>query len=157
VTLNIVLMHLRRNRTAVALGDSFDDNTTDGNYVGEFAPPDTSAAGVIDRLNLARAIQELSAAYKRFFYLHDVIGYEQAEIARLLGCSTGSSKSHLRRAHKCLHRLLQGERSSPHRHLAFRHVSFNGAVRPRRVTTGSRSVDTCARNGEAKSLGRVLN
>jgi len=59
VTLNIVLMHLRRNRTAVALGDRFDDNTTDGNYVGEFAPPDTSAAGVIDRLNLARAIQEL--------------------------------------------------------------------------------------------------
>jgi RNA polymerase sigma-70 factor, ECF subfamily len=59
VTINIVLMHLRRNRTAVALVHSFDNNTTDGNYAGEFAPPDTSASGVIDRLSLARAIQEL--------------------------------------------------------------------------------------------------
>lgn len=38
-TIYTVLMHLRRNRTAVALVDSFDYNTTDGNYAGEFAPP----------------------------------------------------------------------------------------------------------------------
>jgi RNA polymerase sigma-70 factor (ECF subfamily) len=93
---------------------------------------------VIDRLNLARAIQDLPATYKQFFCLHVVIDYEHTEMARLLGCSTGSSNSHLHTAHKCLHRLLQGERSSPHRHLAFRHVPFNGvsktAARDNRVT-----------------------
>jgi RNA polymerase sigma-70 factor (ECF subfamily) len=65
--------------------------------------------GAIDRLNLTRAIRKLPSGYKRLFLLYDVIGYEHSEIAGLLGCSTGCSKSQLHKARRRLRRLLQGE------------------------------------------------
>src|SRR2546427_127046 len=46
---------------------------------------------------------------QQVFLLHDVIGYEHSEIAGLLGCSTGCSKSQLHKARKRLRCLLQGE------------------------------------------------
>jgi RNA polymerase sigma-70 factor (ECF subfamily) len=69
--------------------------------------------GAIERLNLKRAIRKLPSGYKRHFLLYDVLGYAHQEIARHLGCSTGSSKSQLHKARKRLRRLLQGERSAP--------------------------------------------
>jgi RNA polymerase sigma-70 factor (ECF subfamily) len=41
------------------------------------------------------------------FVLHDVEGYEHEEIARILGCSAGTSKSQLHKARLKLRRLLQ--------------------------------------------------
>jgi hypothetical protein len=41
------------------------------------------------------------------FILHDVEGYEHHEIARILGCSTGNSKSQLHKARVRLRELLQ--------------------------------------------------
>jgi RNA polymerase sigma-70 factor (ECF subfamily) len=38
-----------------------------------------------------------------------VIGYQHNEIAEMLGCSLGCSKSQLHRARKQLRRLVQGE------------------------------------------------
>jgi len=38
--------------------------------------------------------------------LHDVQGYEHKEIASLLGCSVGNSKSQLHKARKRLRELL---------------------------------------------------
>jgi RNA polymerase sigma-70 factor (ECF subfamily) len=40
------------------------------------------------------------------FLLHDVHGYEHNEIARMLGCSIGNSKSQLHKARKRLRELL---------------------------------------------------
>src|SRR5260370_3813053 len=65
--------------------------------------------GAIDRLSLMRAIRKLQAGYKKLFLMHDVIGYEHSEIAGLLGCSIGCSKSQVHKARKKLRRLLQGE------------------------------------------------
>jgi RNA polymerase sigma-70 factor (ECF subfamily) len=65
--------------------------------------------GAIERFNLMRAIRKLPAGYKKLFLLYDVIGYEHSEIAGLLGCSIGCSKSQLHKARKKLRRLLQGE------------------------------------------------
>ncbi len=62
----------------------------------------------IERFNLMRAIRKLPSGYKQIFLMHDVIGYEHSEIAGLLGCSTGCSKSQLHKARKRLRRLLQG-------------------------------------------------
>ena len=65
--------------------------------------------GTIDRLNLMRAIRMLPSGYRRFVLLHDVIGYRHDEIAGLLGCSIGCSKSQLHKARKRLRQLMQRE------------------------------------------------
>lgn len=44
------------------------------------------------------AIQILPAGLRRIFVLHDVEGFKHGEIARLLGCSAGTSKSQLFKA-----------------------------------------------------------
>lgn len=109
VTVNVVLMHLRRKKPAELLAGDLERRTPDGESQVENGPGDTSMLGAIERLNLMRAIRKLPSGYKRVFLLYDVIGYEHREIAGLLGCSTGSSKSQLHKARKRLQQLLQGE------------------------------------------------
>jgi RNA polymerase sigma-70 factor, ECF subfamily len=67
--------------------------------------------GAIDRLNLMRGIRQLPVGCKRLFLLHDVMGYRHTEIAELLRCSVGCSKSQVHQARKRLRRLLLGETS----------------------------------------------
>ena len=109
VTVNIVLMYLRRRKPAEVLAEDLEGRTSNGEGSGEQGSSDTSMIGAIERLNLMRAIRKLPCGYKQIFLLHDVIGYEHSEIAGLLGCSTGSSKSQLHKARKRLRCLLQGE------------------------------------------------
>jgi RNA polymerase sigma-70 factor, ECF subfamily len=108
VTVNVVLMHLRRRKPAEILFEDSDNESRP-----EHGASDTSMLSLIDRLNLRRAIRKLPAGYKRHFLLYDLLGYEHKEIARNLGCSAGSSKSQLHKARKRLRRLLQGERCAP--------------------------------------------
>jgi RNA polymerase sigma-70 factor (ECF subfamily) len=63
-------------------------------------------AGVFDRVNLHAAIEQLPEGYRSMFLLHDVQGYEHNEIARMLGCSVGNSKSQLHKARKRLREVL---------------------------------------------------
>lgn len=109
VTVNIVLMHLRRKKPVELLAESLECCTSNGESSREHGPRDTSMYSAIERLNLMRAIRTLPSGYKQIFVLHDVVGYQHAEIADLLGCSTGSSKSQLHKARKRLRRRLQGE------------------------------------------------
>ena len=109
VTVNIVLMHLRRKKPAELLAEDLEARTSNTEGSSEHGSSDTSMYGAIERLNLMRAIRKLPCGYKQIFLLHDVIGYEHSEIAGLLGCSTGSSKSQLHKARKRLRCLLQGE------------------------------------------------
>jgi RNA polymerase sigma-70 factor (ECF subfamily) len=109
VTVNIVLMHLRRKKPVEILAVDLERDNAMGEDSREYGPGDTSMLGAIERFNLLRAIRKLPSGYKRFFLLHDVIGYKHNEIAGLLGCSTGCSKSQLHKARKRLRRLLQGE------------------------------------------------
>jgi|SRR6266436_4457055 len=110
VTVNIVLMRLRRRKRTEVLLEDLDHPGSDNEAPREFGASDTSMFGAIDRLNLRRAIRKLPSGYKRFFLLYDVLGYEHHEIAQRLGCSTGCSKSQLHKARKQLRRLLQEER-----------------------------------------------
>ena len=109
VAVNAVLMHLRRKKPDEI--DARRSNPNDGNADAsqEFGASDTSMLGAIDRLNLARAIGRLPAGYKRLFLLHDVMGYQHNEIAKLVGCSIGCSKSQVHKARKRLQHLLRGE------------------------------------------------
>ena len=49
----------------------------------------------------------LPPGYRAVFLLHDVEGYEHNEIADMLGCSIGNSKSQLHKARTRLRDLLQ--------------------------------------------------
>ena len=73
----------------------------------EHGGPDLRLSGALDRLNLNGAIEQLPAGYKEMFILHDVEGYEHHEIAGILGCSSGNSKSQLYKARLRLRELLQ--------------------------------------------------
>ncbi|HEY0004949.1 MAG TPA: RNA polymerase sigma factor [Pyrinomonadaceae bacterium] len=61
---------------------------------------------------IARAFRakpaKLPHGYQTVFVLHDVEGYEHEEIARILGCSVGTSKSQLHKARMKLRGLLYG-------------------------------------------------
>lgn len=110
VTVNAVLMHLRQKKNPMETATNNSDRSSDdGNHTRELGSGDNSMLMAIDRLNLNRAIRQLPATCKRLFLLHDVMGYRHGEIARFLGCSTGSSKSQVHRARKRLRKLLQGE------------------------------------------------
>jgi len=52
----------------------------------------------VDRITLTRAIKDLPAGYRTIFLLHEVDGYEHQEIAKILKCSVGNSKSQLHKA-----------------------------------------------------------
>lgn len=107
ITVNAVLMHLRRKKRTEVLIQSLDEPNPDRDEPRELGPGDTSMLGAVDRLNLKRAIRRLPSGYKRFFLLH-AIGFKHREIARLLRCTVGSSKSQVHKARKRLQRLLLG-------------------------------------------------
>jgi len=109
VAVNAVLMHLRRKKPTELLAGDLERYGSNGEGPSEHGSTDTSMFGAIERLNLMRAIRKLPSGYKQVFLLHDVIGYEHSEIAGLLGCSTGCSKSQLHKARQRLRRLLPGE------------------------------------------------
>jgi len=58
-------------------------------------------------VTLERAIENLPPGYRLVFVLHDVEGYEHNEIAEMLDCSIGNSKSQLHKARMKLRDLLR--------------------------------------------------
>ena len=66
---------------------------------------------LFDRINLQAAIEELPEGYEAMFFLHDVNGYDHNATTKMRGCSVGSSKSQLHKAHKRLREELRGRGS----------------------------------------------
>jgi RNA polymerase sigma-70 factor (ECF subfamily) len=66
--------------------------------------------GAIDRIVLSRAIEELPGGARQIFDLHEVEGYAHREIAELLQCSIGNSKSQLHKAKMKMRELLSPRR-----------------------------------------------
>jgi len=82
----------------------------------DFETSNTSAGpvlGVIDRLDLERALAALPTGARTVFVLHDVEGFEHREIGEMLGVSDGTSKSQLHRARLRLRGLLAAHRLAP--------------------------------------------
>jgi RNA polymerase sigma-70 factor (ECF subfamily) len=108
LTINTALMRLRKKRhPEVSLDATLETGDEDSRPVLEPGGPDLRLSGVVDRINLSRAIGQLPEGYKEMFILHDVEGYEHNEIAEILGCSIGNSKSQLYKARLRLRELLQ--------------------------------------------------
>jgi len=109
VTANIVLMKLRRKKHAeVSLEENTEHDEESYSPRNEFGRADLRLTGSIDRINLQRAIDQLPPGFKSIFVLHDIHGYKHNEIAEILGCSTGNSKSQLHKARMRLRALLKG-------------------------------------------------
>jgi RNA polymerase sigma-70 factor (ECF subfamily) len=77
----------------------------------DFGADDVALVGSIDRLQLQRAVDDLPPGYRTIFVLHDVEGYEHNEIAGMVGCSIGNSKSQLHKARMKLRDLLRMNRA----------------------------------------------
>jgi len=106
---NVVLMRLRKRRHLEVSIDANnpEDSDEESGPLMEHGGPDLRLSGVLDRVNLSRDIEQLPGGYKEMFILHDVEGYEHHEIAKILGCSVGNSKSQLYKARLRLRELLQ--------------------------------------------------
>lgn len=98
LAVNVVLMHLRKKGLALTSLDEAMEPTHDEGPGRSFGAPDLSLTGSIDRLALERAVADLPAGYRLIFVLHDIEGYEHNEIAAMLDCSIGNSKSQLHKA-----------------------------------------------------------
>ena len=110
MAVNVVLMQLRKKSLAVVpLEDTFESEEESPRK--EPGGEDVRLAGSIDRLELRRAIEELPQGYRTIFLLHDVQGYEHNEIASMVGCSIGNSKSQLHKARMKLRELLKTSRA----------------------------------------------
>ena len=102
VAVNQVKMHFRRRKSRP------EDQTRDGE-LPEREPSSARRADshqVIDRLAIEEAMQRLPPGYRTAFNLYDIERYKHKEIARLLGCSEGTSKSQLHNARLSLRKLL---------------------------------------------------
>jgi RNA polymerase sigma-70 factor (ECF subfamily) len=102
LTVNRVLMHFRRKDVRrAAVCDELKEET--------FQRPRThksSSAQMVERIALHSALKQLPLGCRSVFLLFEIGGYKHDEIAQLLGCSSGTSKSQLHRARMKLRGLL---------------------------------------------------
>jgi RNA polymerase sigma-70 factor, ECF subfamily len=103
MTVNQVLMHFRKRN--VKYEKTTEEGDTPDQVVAGTADPDKMP--IVDKIALENAIDELPSGYKNVFVLHDVEGFEHEEVARILGCSVGTSKSQLHKARLKLRKLLK--------------------------------------------------
>lgn len=107
LSVNVVLMHLRKKGLSeVSLDEMMEPQQEDGPK-RDIGARDNVLAGSIDRVNLERCIESLPPGYRIIFVLHDIEGYEHNEIAEMMGCSIGNSKSQLHKARMKLRDLLK--------------------------------------------------
>lgn len=103
---NLCLDHLRSRGARLAqMSDSLvdDPEAQGGTRAG-------AILGVVDRLDLERALASLPPGCRAVFVLHDIEGYEHGEIARMIGIADGTSKSQLHKARMRLRRVLAADR-----------------------------------------------
>ncbi len=107
VAVNTALMHFRRQpRTRTSLDDSTDQESSKR----EFGRQDDKLKHSLDRITLIRALEALPSGYRTIFELHEIGGYGHREIAKLLRCSIGNSKSQLHKAKQRIRECLVSRR-----------------------------------------------
>jgi RNA polymerase sigma-70 factor (ECF subfamily) len=102
LTVNLVLMHMRRPMRR-------EQTTSDYDNVQPMVPrlKDRAPVQIIDRISLQLAVGQLPRGCRAVFVLFAIAGFKHDEIAKLLGCSEGTSKSQLHRARVKLKRILR--------------------------------------------------
>jgi RNA polymerase sigma-70 factor (ECF subfamily) len=115
LAINVVLMQLRKKGLSLISLDEAMEPAPDEGPSRSFGAPDLTLTGAIDRLALERAVADLPAGYRLIFILHDVEGFEHNEIASMLDCSIGNSKSQLHKARLKLRDALRAQTSPEER------------------------------------------
>lgn len=107
IAVNTVLMHFRKKALRQISLD--EPSNQDAKQVRrEYGSQDGRLSASVDRITLTRAIKDLPAGYKQIFLMHEIEGYEHQEIAKLLDCSVGNSKSQLHKAKLRIREFLAG-------------------------------------------------
>ena len=102
LTVNQVLMRFRKNKSRRE--DALEEEELRPHESVRTSSP--KASQMIDRMTLESAIAKLPPGYRAAFILHDIEGYEHEEVARILGCAVGTSKSQLHKARAGLREML---------------------------------------------------
>lgn len=103
LTVNQVLMHFRKRNV------KFEKTTEEGETPVQIVSGTENPfrMPIVDKIALDIAIAQLPEGYKNVFVLHDVEGFEHEEVAKILGCSVGTSKSQLHKARLKMRKLLK--------------------------------------------------
>ncbi|HEY0729822.1 MAG TPA: RNA polymerase sigma factor [Pyrinomonadaceae bacterium] len=101
VTTNHVLMHFRRSSRRREKFPCVNDEGATSSKTNV-----SSGQQVLDRIVIDDALAKLPSGSRSVFMKFDVEGYKHEEIARILGCSVGNSKSQLHKARRKLRKLL---------------------------------------------------
>ena len=118
VTLNIAFMSTRRMQPVSPIEHTLSDSGDSEQASPDLAREDELLTGSVNRVTLLAAIDRLAPGYRMVLWLHDVLGYEHGEIAEIMGCTMGSSKSQLHKARlKMRAELLRAPVQKDARHL----------------------------------------
>jgi RNA polymerase sigma-70 factor (ECF subfamily) len=109
MTVNIVLMRLRKRVLPVVSLDCMMIIAPDEEMVRSSGAHDLTQVGVVDRLAIDRAVAALPPGYRTVYILHDVEGFQHSEIATMQACTVGNSKSQLHKARRALRNALAAQ------------------------------------------------
>jgi RNA polymerase sigma-70 factor, ECF subfamily len=117
LVVNVVLMYLRKKGPQKISMDE-TENWQEEPVKREYGEDDRHLLGSVDRLALASAVERLPPGCRKIFVLHDMEGYEHSEIARMMHCTIGNSKSQLHKARLKLRTILEHGHNPGARHVA---------------------------------------
>jgi RNA polymerase sigma-70 factor, ECF subfamily len=147
IAVNTVLMHFRKKTLRqFSLDQPYEQ---EGTLVRrEYGSRDGRLASSVDRISLTQAIKELPDGYRTIFLLHEVDGYEHREIAELLDCSVGNSKSQLHKAKLRIREFLNSTRQA--------RPGAAARLRPRTLQVGNVSAPVASHSASARQpIGQI--
>jgi RNA polymerase sigma-70 factor (ECF subfamily) len=101
LAVNAALSHRARRGTA-ALPEASDDVET-------HVSAEPVRGDAVLRVRIERALVRLPVGYRTVIVLHDIEGLEHEEVAQILGCHVGTSKSQLHKARARLREMLAAD------------------------------------------------
>jgi RNA polymerase sigma-70 factor, ECF subfamily len=102
MTVNTVLMHLRKRVLSVVSLDQMMTDIPEEKVGRSLGTCDRTQTGVVDRVAIEWALDTLAPVYRKFFLLHHVHGLQHRQIASMEGCSLANSKSRVQMARRAL-------------------------------------------------------
>lgn len=127
VAVNTVLMKLRRRKAPPAISLDEPVSPESPSLRRDIGKADPHLSGAVDRIALRRAMEELPEGCRTIFALHEVEGYQHHEIAEILDCSVGNSKSQLHKAKRKMRDFLFPKRRTLRRPLATPVTEFSSS------------------------------
>lgn len=153
VTLNCALMRFRRKTLPTTPMDSVESGVMmHPQERQEFGRQDAHLVRSPERLALLAAIARLAPGYRVMIYLHDIFGYEHHEIAEIMNCSIGNSKSQLHMARLKIRKQLLASKAGTNA-LCERHLGETVMSSLLRRRLGARTRKACQAPVHALSAG----